>query len=105
VTTTVGTKRAMVATMMPCVGTELAGELTPHTAPSSWPPSIWVAMWLMSGVVSLPNIDRPVIILAVGRMVTYRLHSDFATLADHDVGVGPATRSSAHYLEGVSASF
>jgi len=56
-TATSGTERAMVASVVCCEGTELARELVLDTIPSSWPPTVGVAMWLVSKVVSLANVD------------------------------------------------
>jgi hypothetical protein len=47
----------MVASVVPGVGTELARELVLDTVPSTWPPTVRIAMWLVSKVVSLANVD------------------------------------------------
>jgi len=56
-TATSGTERAMVASVVPGVGTELARELVLDTIPSTWPPTVRIAMWLVSKVMSLANVD------------------------------------------------
>jgi hypothetical protein len=61
----ISAQRAMVASVVCCEGTELARELVLDTVPSSWPPTVGVAMWLVSKVVSLANVDGPVVVSAV----------------------------------------
>jgi hypothetical protein len=95
----------MMTTMISRVSTETTRELVLDAAPAPWPPVLWVAMWLVSKVVSLTDIDGVAIVLTVGRMITDRLHANTAAAVDHDVGVGATTFASLHDTEGVAACF
>jgi hypothetical protein len=56
-TATSGTQRAMVASMVCCKGTELARQFVLDAVPSTWEPPVRIAMWLMSKVMGLANVD------------------------------------------------
>merc|ERR1711871_527597 len=55
--TTVRTQRAMVATMGSGEGAELLREFVLDVGPAAWPPSIGIAMWLVSKVVGLSDVE------------------------------------------------
>jgi len=55
--TAVRTQRAMVATMGSGEGAELLRELVLNVGPAAWPPSIGIAMWLVSKVVGLSDVE------------------------------------------------
>jgi len=55
--TAVRTQRAMVATMGSGEGAELLREFVLNVGPAAWPPSIGIAMWLVSKVVGLSDVE------------------------------------------------
>jgi len=55
--TAVRTQRAMVATMASGEGAELLREFVLNVGPAAWPPSIGIAMWLVSKVVGLSHVE------------------------------------------------
>jgi len=89
--------------MISRVSTETTRELVLDAAPTPWPPVFRVAMWLVSKVVSLTDIDRVAIVAAVGWMVTNRLHANTAAPSDHDLGVRSMSLGCSHHTEGVAA--
>jgi len=46
-----------MSAVVPGVGTEATRKPPLDVAPSSWPPRLGVAMWLVSKVMSLANVD------------------------------------------------
>lgn len=101
--TTIGTQRAMVATMMPGVSTEATRELVLHTVPSTREPAIGVAMWLVRHVVCLTDVDGVAVISTVVWVVAERLHANATTSIDHDVGVRSTSGTSSQHLESVTS--
>jgi len=55
--TAVRTQSAMVASMVCGEGAELLREFVLNVSPAAWPPSIGIAMWLVSKVVGLSDVE------------------------------------------------
>jgi hypothetical protein len=55
--TAVRTQSAMVASMVCGEGAELLREFVLNVGPAAWPPSIGIAMWLVSKVVGLSDVE------------------------------------------------
>ena len=51
------TQSAMVASMVCGEGAELPREFVLNVGPAAWPPTIGVAMWLVSKVVGLSDVE------------------------------------------------
>jgi hypothetical protein len=103
VMTTFCAQRSVVPSMPSCEGAETAWELTLHIVPTRWEIAIVVAMWSMSYMVILTNVESAFITPAVVSVIADWLHPLLLACLHHCIGVRASTLISVDEQEGVGA--